>query len=119
MFIRNLSSRSLAFPQDLGYNRSTFINGRDNMTDEMKKVPDNETANVNGGAVAAPAQVPDFPEHPYKVDPAKCVCCGTCVALCPVKAIAMTELSAVIRGHCIECGTCESACPANAIFKNT
>ena len=89
------------------------------MTDEMRKVPDNETANVNGGAVAAPAQVPDFPEHPYKVDPAKCVCCGTCVALCPVKAIAMTELSAVIRGHCIECGTCDSACPANAIFKNT
>ena len=88
------------------------------MTDETMKITDKEAADTTGGGVAAPAQVPDFPEHPYKVDPAKCVCCGTCVALCPVKAIGMTDLSAVIRGHCIECGTCESACPANAIFRN-
>ena len=86
------------------------------MTDELNNLTETEAVNVNGGTSESGRH--PFPVSPYVVDAAHSVCCGTCVALCPVKAIAMTELSAVIRGHCIECGTCESACPANAIHKN-
>ena len=49
----------------------------------------------------------------------RCKGCGICVAFCPKKVLAVTELSKVeVRDHaaCIGCGQCELRCPDYAIF---
>jgi len=54
-----------------------------------------------------------------EVDAEKCVCCGACVALCPVEAITIDEDASIIfnKEKCVgsTCGVCVDACPARAI----
>jgi heterodisulfide reductase subunit A-like polyferredoxin/coenzyme F420-reducing hydrogenase delta subunit len=71
---------------------------------------------------------------PRGVDPEKCISCGACNRVCPVKARdeyneGLSERKAIYRPFpqavpsiytidydaCIRCGACEKACPANAI----
>lgn len=44
-----------------------------------------------------------------------CVGCGTCVAVCPEKALTLTDRIHVARERCVHCGTCVDACPAAAM----
>ncbi|MDY6914904.1 MAG: 4Fe-4S binding protein [Candidatus Cloacimonadota bacterium] len=45
-----------------------------------------------------------------------CDVCSTCVAVCPVAAITISEFEAVIDNEkCIECGKCITVCPIKAI----
>ncbi len=51
-----------------------------------------------------------------KIDHEICGLCGTCVAVCPVDAIRVTEFRVYIDlNTCIECGKCETICPFKAI----
>jgi len=52
-----------------------------------------------------------------KRDEEKCVDCGACVSLCPVKAICIKEDWSVGIDNqlCIGCGFCTSSCPMRAI----
>ena len=54
-----------------------------------------------------------------EVDCEKCINCGSCVTLCPVEAITMTEDSSIVfdREKCLgsTCSACVDACPARAI----
>ena len=46
----------------------------------------------------------------------RCTGCGTCVAACPVRAIAVRGgLAAVDQGRCIHCYCCHEVCPEAAI----
>jgi ferredoxin len=49
-----------------------------------------------------------------------CVCCGTCVGICPVGAISLSDDGsryAVDPNKCIGCGVCVTNCPVDAILK--
>lgn len=52
-----------------------------------------------------------------KRDEEKCVDCGACVSLCPVKAICIKEDWSVGIDNklCIGCGFCTGSCPMKAI----
>jgi Na+-translocating ferredoxin:NAD+ oxidoreductase RNF subunit RnfB len=54
-----------------------------------------------------------------EVDVEKCISCGSCVALCPVDAIAFSEDLSVVfdKEKCVgsTCSACVDACPARAI----
>ncbi|XHH08443.1 MAG: 4Fe-4S dicluster domain-containing protein [Candidatus Bathyarchaeia archaeon] len=54
-----------------------------------------------------------------EVDNDKCFNCGSCVALCPVEAISITEDSSIQfnKEKCVgsACSICVDACPARAI----
>jgi NAD-dependent dihydropyrimidine dehydrogenase PreA subunit len=54
-----------------------------------------------------------------EVDSDKCFSCGSCLALCPVEAISLTEDSTVQfdKEKCVgsTCSVCVDACPARAI----
>lgn len=51
-----------------------------------------------------------------KVDISKCVGCGVCMSVCPVKAIDYKDGKAFIdTSKCVNCQTCASACPMQAI----
>src|SRR5659263_310982 len=54
-----------------------------------------------------------------EVDSEKCFSCGSCVALCPVEAISLAEVSTVQfdKEKCVgsTCSVCVDACPARAI----
>jgi len=57
-----------------------------------------------------------------RIDPEKCVNCGTCQSYCTVRAIRedpQKEVREVIEDECVECGVCLRAgiCPADAIFQ--
>ncbi len=55
--------------------------------------------------------------HRY-IDASKCIGCGTCVPLCPMEAITLTNnKSAIDPNECAECSTCSRAkiCPVDAI----
>lgn len=47
--------------------------------------------------------------------PAACLRCGSCVAVCPEKALTLTDRVHVDRARCTLCGKCEQACPAAAM----
>ncbi|WP_298061258.1 4Fe-4S binding protein [uncultured Rikenella sp.] len=51
----------------------------------------------------------------YKIDPDKCVACGTCIDECPVGAISAGDVYVIDPSACSECGTCADVCPAEAI----
>ncbi|MDL2295933.1 4Fe-4S binding protein [Lachnospiraceae bacterium OttesenSCG-928-E19] len=52
----------------------------------------------------------------YKIDPSKCIACGTCAGVCPVMAIAPANGKyAIDPAKCISCGTCAAVCPVGAI----
>ena len=54
-----------------------------------------------------------------EVDADECFSCGTCVSLCPVEAITISEDYSVVfdREKCVgsTCSACVDACPARAI----
>ncbi len=46
----------------------------------------------------------------------RCVGCGLCVEICPVKAVSIENGIAVIdKNKCINCGSCTSNCPQGAV----
>lgn len=50
-----------------------------------------------------------------KIDTAKCVGCGKCAALCPMKNISIENGSAKAAGRCTMCYRCINICPRQAI----
>ncbi len=54
-----------------------------------------------------------------EVDTEKCISCGSCVALCPVEAIAFDKDATVVfsKEKCVgsTCSACVDACPVRAI----
>lgn len=49
-------------------------------------------------------------------DAAKCIGCGSCVAVCPNQRHSVTELGHVFdRSGCVVCGNCAERCPAGAM----
>ena len=54
-----------------------------------------------------------------EVDSELCTGCGTCMEICPMKAIKLkNEISFVKRKRCIGCGNCVAKCPEEAISLN-
>ena len=52
----------------------------------------------------------------YKIDPMKCISCGTCAGVCPVMAISPKDGKYWIDpAKWINCGTCAGICPVGAI----
>ena len=49
-------------------------------------------------------------------DPARCVFCGTCTAVCPVRALVLRneKMLAFARRTCTGCLACQKVCPMNA-----
>jgi len=58
----------------------------------------------------------------YKIDPTKCIACGTCQSVCPQNPPAPekdeeTGKFKIVPERCKECGTCAENCPVEAISK--
>jgi len=53
-----------------------------------------------------------------KVNPDKCTGCGTCIRVCPMENIRMTDEKALIGDNCTVCLACVHACPHQAIRTN-
>ncbi len=56
----------------------------------------------------------------YRINPDKCVGCGTCAKHCPAGAISKDEKSGkyvIDQEKCVKCGTCVTICPVNAVVK--
>ena len=52
----------------------------------------------------------------HKIDPEKCVACGSCKEQCPVEAISEGSPAFTIDADkCVDCGACASQCPCEAI----
>lgn len=50
-----------------------------------------------------------------KIDKNKCIGCGKCVSVCPMKNIALKEKQAVPDNRCTMCYRCINLCPTQAI----
>lgn len=50
-----------------------------------------------------------------KIDPSRCVGCGTCVKQCPMKNLRMEEGKARAEGNCTMCYRCVNICPKQAV----
>ncbi|RAH14952.1 MAG: hypothetical protein CMB58_006575 [Methanobacteriota archaeon] len=56
------------------------------------------------------------PGHTFLVDSDSCFGCAACVALCPVDALSLQALLAVVdQGRCTHCDLCIPACPVHAL----
>ena len=53
-----------------------------------------------------------------KVNPDKCTGCNTCVRVCPMENIRMTDEKAITGDHCTVCLACVHACPHQAFTTN-
>lgn len=52
----------------------------------------------------------------FDIDSIKCTGCGSCVDVCPQRAISLhNDLVVINQEQCIQCGTCAEACPVGAI----
>lgn len=76
-------------------------------------------------AAALSAKAPEGFLGAPEIDPAHCTGCGQCVAVCPARALTVTdrpeEDNRCLRlsyGDCIFCGLCQPACPHQAISFN-
>ena len=53
------------------------------------------------------------------IDHELCICCGACLAACPVEAIEEREDKIVLNPDlCLDCGACLAACPMGAISES-
>lgn len=50
-----------------------------------------------------------------KINPDKCIGCGKCIKLCPMKNIHLDEKQAISGNQCTMCYRCISRCPTQAI----
>lgn len=50
-----------------------------------------------------------------KIDKSRCIRCGKCVSLCPMKNISLRDGNVVAGGKCTMCYRCISFCPTQAI----
>ena len=39
-----------------------------------------------------------------KIDPEKCVSCGSCLIYCPLGSISMKDVATIDEVRCVECG---------------
>ena len=54
----------------------------------------------------------------FHVDRSECIRCGSCIEVCPKRAITMHSGSAMIdEDLCIQCGACVDICPTGAIHE--
>lgn len=53
--------------------------------------------------------------HKLKINQSKCIGCGKCATLCPMKNLAISGHKAVSQGKCTMCYRCISHCPQKAI----
>lgn len=53
-----------------------------------------------------------------KVNPDKCIGCNTCVSVCPMENICLTDKKALIGANCTVCLACVHSCPQQAISTN-
>lgn len=53
-----------------------------------------------------------------KIDPDKCIGCGTCTRKCPLDVFRLVDKKSVIAypDDCMTCYLCERSCPVGAIF---
>ncbi|MBO1679771.1 4Fe-4S binding protein [Bittarella massiliensis (ex Durand et al. 2017)] len=51
----------------------------------------------------------------YRIDPARCIGCQACRAVCPTGCISAEVPRAIDPAHCIHCGNCADACPVGAV----
>lgn len=61
---------------------------------------------------------PDISKKRIHIDKGDCECCGTCIGVCPNKAISFDTngIAEVDHNVCITCGYCAPACPVRAII---
>ncbi len=55
------------------------------------------------------------------IDQNKCIGCGACLGVCPVKGAIKLEngKASIDQAKCIKCGKCFSVCPQQAIRPNS
>jgi len=62
----------------------------------------------------APMQT--YCSHLAQVSPSDCSLCGICEEMCPMEAIRLNDVAAIVdKDKCIGCGVCAHQCPAAAI----
>lgn len=47
----------------------------------------------------------------------RCICCESCLAVCPQNCIRKGTHFIIEQEHCLHCGNCVSVCPAKAVEK--
>ncbi len=63
-----------------------------------------------------PQNVGRIPDHVFEVDEDRCFGCAACVALCPVDALVLEGLLAIVdEPKCTHCEHCIPACPVHAL----
>jgi len=57
-----------------------------------------------------------LPGHSFVVDDDRCFGCAACVALCPVDALDLVNILAIVKEKtCTHCKLCIPACPVHAL----